>query len=335
MGRAAERSATGRNPPRQVAAGSPSLHAEAGGAPAGGDRGLHARGGAVGALHGAARPAFSAITAWAASRAGCGRRATRRPTRECRRAIRWSPRRPRGASSCSRALPALLDLRLVRDGRVMALWVPTGLSPTDQLALVRADLGLSLRTPRCMACGGALLAAAKQEVKERIPPRTARWKDEYWVCGTCTRLFWQGTHWERIARVLGAGGRVRLRTLAPNVALALLRARSSSAASSSSPALREARSRGGAGRGLHLGLAREDGGRLLRHPLRGRSDGRPGRRSTAMAFATGPIPSRSRRAAIASSPSATVSPSAPGSSPREPIPRSWSESFGARVAASR
>lgn len=97
----------------------------------------------------------------------------------------------------------LLDLRLVRDGRVMVLWVPTGLPPTDQLALVRADLGLSLRTPRCMACGGALLSAAKHEVKERIPPRTARWKDEYWVCGTCARLFWQGTHWERIARVLG------------------------------------------------------------------------------------------------------------------------------------
>jgi len=97
----------------------------------------------------------------------------------------------------------LLDLRLVRDGRVTALWVPTGLPPTDQLALVRADLGLSLRTPRCMACGGALLSTAKHEVKERIPPRTARWKDEYWVCGTCARLFWQGTHWERIARVLG------------------------------------------------------------------------------------------------------------------------------------
>jgi uncharacterized protein with PIN domain len=96
----------------------------------------------------------------------------------------------------------LLDRRPVRDGRVMALWVPTGLAPTDQLALVRADLGLPLRDPRCMACGGALLSAVKHEVKERIPPRTARWKDEYWVCGTCARLFWQGTHWERIARVL-------------------------------------------------------------------------------------------------------------------------------------
>lgn len=97
----------------------------------------------------------------------------------------------------------LLDRKLVREGPAMALWIPTGLPPTDQLALVRADLGLPLRTPRCMACGGALRAAAKDEVRERIPPRTARWRDEYWVCATCARLFWQGTHWERIARALG------------------------------------------------------------------------------------------------------------------------------------
>jgi hypothetical protein len=96
----------------------------------------------------------------------------------------------------------LLDRRLVRDGSVVACWVPTGLQPTEQLTLVLADLGLRLREPRCMACGGMLQAAAKDAVASRIPPRTARWKDDYWVCGTCARLFWQGTHWERIARAL-------------------------------------------------------------------------------------------------------------------------------------
>jgi uncharacterized protein with PIN domain len=55
-----------------------------------------------------------------------------------------------------------------------------------------------------MACGGVLESAAKEAVFERIPPRTARWKDEYWVCRACARLFWQGSHWERIARALGS-----------------------------------------------------------------------------------------------------------------------------------
>ena len=96
----------------------------------------------------------------------------------------------------------LVERRLVRDGSVVAQWVPTGLTPTEQLALVLADLGLRLREPRCMACGGKLEAVAKDALLERIPPRTARWKDDYWVCGACARLFWQGTHWERIARAL-------------------------------------------------------------------------------------------------------------------------------------
>ena len=45
---------------------------------------------------------------------------------------------------------------------------------------------------------------AKGAVAERIPPRTARWKDEYFVCAACQRLFWRGTHWERIAARLKA-----------------------------------------------------------------------------------------------------------------------------------
>ena len=96
----------------------------------------------------------------------------------------------------------LVERRAVRDGSVVAQWVPSGLEPTEQLSLVLADLGLRLREPRCMACGGKLAAVAKEVLWERIPPRTARWKDDYWVCATCARLFWQGTHWERIARAL-------------------------------------------------------------------------------------------------------------------------------------
>jgi hypothetical protein len=96
----------------------------------------------------------------------------------------------------------LVERRVVRDGSVVVQWVPTGVTPTEQLGLVLADLGLRLRVPRCMACGGTLEAVAKDSLGERIPPRTARWKDDYWVCASCTRLFWQGTHWERIARAL-------------------------------------------------------------------------------------------------------------------------------------
>lgn len=86
-----------------------------------------------------------------------------------------------------------------RKERLALLWVPSSLPPPRQMGLVLRDLSLAPRTPRCMACGGALRPVAKASVAERIPPRTARWKDDYFVCERCDRLFWQGTHWERIA----------------------------------------------------------------------------------------------------------------------------------------
>lgn len=92
----------------------------------------------------------------------------------------------------------LWDRRLVRDGLVEARWLPSGLDVLRQLGMVLRDLGLRPRDPRCMACGGVLRAVPKADVAERIPPRTARWKDSYFVCEGCGGLFWEGTHWERI-----------------------------------------------------------------------------------------------------------------------------------------
>jgi uncharacterized protein with PIN domain len=98
----------------------------------------------------------------------------------------------------------VFERRLVARGELVVCWVPSALRMAEQLVMVLRDLGLDLREPRCMACGGALVPTPKDVVAPRIPPRTARWKDEYFVCAGCDRLFWQGTHWERIERTLRA-----------------------------------------------------------------------------------------------------------------------------------
>jgi uncharacterized protein with PIN domain len=85
------------------------------------------------------------------------------------------------------------------DGEPDLLWVPSSLNRVRQLGVVLRDLDLEPRQPRCMACGAELRAVPKREVEARIPPRTARWKDEYFICAGCGRLYWQGTHWRRIA----------------------------------------------------------------------------------------------------------------------------------------
>ena len=102
----------------------------------------------------------------------------------------------------------LLERRLLRDGVIPALWLPPILTVFEQLTLVFQELGLTAREPRCMSCGGELRRVEKESMRERIPPKTWRWVDEYFLCARCDKLFWYGTHWQRIQnrlRQLDAG----------------------------------------------------------------------------------------------------------------------------------
>jgi len=47
---------------------------------------------------------------------------------------------------------------------------------------------------RCSKCNGLLREAAKADVAARIPPKTAKWLDTYYLCRDCDQLFWEGTH---------------------------------------------------------------------------------------------------------------------------------------------
>ncbi|MCI0459061.1 MAG: Mut7-C RNAse domain-containing protein [Gemmataceae bacterium] len=91
---------------------------------------------------------------------------------------------------------------IVRDGDVPALMVPHGLTVQEQLGFVLDKLGLPLREPRCMGCGGELREVPREQVKDRVPPRSFAHADRFWECSGCDRLFWRGTHWERIAEQL-------------------------------------------------------------------------------------------------------------------------------------
>ena len=65
--------------------------------------------------------------------------------------------------------------------------------------LRRFRLAERLSSPgRCAACNGRLVATAKAEVPVPIPPRTAAWLDDYWLCADCGQLFWEGTHVARL-----------------------------------------------------------------------------------------------------------------------------------------
>jgi uncharacterized protein len=92
----------------------------------------------------------------------------------------------------------LMERRVVQRGQVRAYWLPPTLSIPEQLQLVFREFDLQPRPPRCMKCGGEVARVEKESVRDRIPPRTYRWLDEYFICQRCGQLFWHGTHWRRI-----------------------------------------------------------------------------------------------------------------------------------------
>lgn len=96
----------------------------------------------------------------------------------------------------------LMERRVLRDEVISSMWLPPTLSIADQLARVFLEFNLQVGSPRCMSCGGHLKPVQKEELGDRIPPRTYRWLNDYFLCTQCGKVFWHGTHWLSIVRQL-------------------------------------------------------------------------------------------------------------------------------------
>ncbi|AUX25416.1 hypothetical protein SOCEGT47_059620 [Sorangium cellulosum] len=94
--------------------------------------------------------------------------------------------------------------RPLRTAAVRGIYVPRGLRPMEQAGFVLRELGLPVRDPRCMACGGALAAASKASVLGEVPAVVVERYDAFWRCERCGKVLWKGSHWEGIAAGVAA-----------------------------------------------------------------------------------------------------------------------------------
>jgi uncharacterized protein len=53
---------------------------------------------------------------------------------------------------------------------------------------------------RCMACNGVIQPVSREQVRDLVLPRTAELYDEFRQCPQCSRVYWKGTHYERMRR---------------------------------------------------------------------------------------------------------------------------------------
>ena len=88
------------------------------------------------------------------------------------------------------------------------------LKPAHQLREVfdRLDLAGSARPfTLCLSCNAPLHAVDKASVEALLPPRVRENCERFSTCDVCRRVFWEGTHWQRmrgmVDEVVGAAGK--------------------------------------------------------------------------------------------------------------------------------
>jgi uncharacterized protein with PIN domain len=73
--------------------------------------------------------------------------------------------------------------------------------PHDQLREITTRFALQRHLQpfvRCMACNGSLSCVTKDQVAEVLPPHTRETKNEFSRCNQCLKVYWRGTHYERM-----------------------------------------------------------------------------------------------------------------------------------------
>lgn len=98
----------------------------------------------------------------------------------------------------------ILKRRLVTSGRLKAILIEDDEVKAQLRQVVKA---LNLRDQikqftLCLECNQPLVHKEKEEVEGLVPPYVFKTQTQYMQCPTCHRVYWRGTHWQRMNREL-------------------------------------------------------------------------------------------------------------------------------------
>ena len=97
------------------------------------------------------------------------------------------------------------DRALPQEWRVPRLYLVRAETTHAQLREVVSNFGLARGVrlfTRCSHCNVPLVAASREEVDGRVPPRVAATQCRFHRCPGCERVYWRGSHAERMQRVV-------------------------------------------------------------------------------------------------------------------------------------
>lgn len=98
----------------------------------------------------------------------------------------------------------ILHRRIVSIGKVRAILIESD-KVREQIRQVIDTLGLGPDFDTfslCMECNEPLEHRGKEEVHELVPPYVRKTQEQYMQCPRCERIYWRGTHWEKMSKEL-------------------------------------------------------------------------------------------------------------------------------------
>jgi hypothetical protein len=97
------------------------------------------------------------------------------------------------------------DRRLLMRNQIQyGYWVRHKM-PREQLVEILRNLSLYdqiVPFRRCMRCNGLLHPVSKEAVLNRLEPLTKKYYNQFRICSECGQVYWQGSHYERMARFI-------------------------------------------------------------------------------------------------------------------------------------
>ncbi|MHA1616884.1 MAG: Mut7-C RNAse domain-containing protein [Candidatus Njordarchaeales archaeon] len=57
-------------------------------------------------------------------------------------------------------------------------------------------------SPRCPVCNGLLKQITEAKIRLLVPENSWQYSTEFYVCNSCGKVYWKGSHWRRISSVL-------------------------------------------------------------------------------------------------------------------------------------
>jgi uncharacterized protein with PIN domain len=95
------------------------------------------------------------------------------------------------------------DRRMLFHRAVTHAYLLKSTDPMQQAREVvsRFDLAGSIKPfHRCLVCNGVVSPVSKEAILDRLQPLTRARHDSFTQCGDCGRVFWKGSHYERLVR---------------------------------------------------------------------------------------------------------------------------------------